>query len=270
MDAEYDPETVVQAAGAAPVATQTDLVTASSPAEAYVTAFCAATEGVRFGLLAGSPEDLVRVAAAFRAAEAEVRRWGHDRAGWTDVRVREVAQAFALGTWTWMMAGADDFATLLRDLQMSGRDASARMMWTNLSGTTLVVTLPAVLVLANRLQLIDAVAAAFAPGVERLRLDGAAIRSIDTAGLGALARILRMSVDASCALPQLVNAGAVLRESMRSVLLLALFEECGPSHPAAIPSATAVPRSASRAPQPCRSLRGLRVDRAHRRPRHGL
>jgi hypothetical protein len=91
-------------------------------------------------------------------------------------------------------------------------------------GTTLEVTLPRTLVLDNRLALVQAVNAALAPGVTRVRLDASALRRTDAAGLGALARIVRLSVDATSAFPELVHADAVLLETMRAVRLLHLFE----------------------------------------------
>jgi anti-anti-sigma regulatory factor len=93
-----------------------------------------------------------------------------------------------------------------------------------MDGRTLEVRLPASLVVENRTGLIDAVAANLESGMERVRLDASELVDLDSAGLGALARVLRMAVEATGAPPQLVDASPEVRESMRSVLLLRYFE----------------------------------------------
>ena len=98
------------------------------------------------------------------------------------------------------------------------------MISVRMDGRTLEVRLPRSLVVENRMGLIDAVAANLEPGMERVRLDASALVDLDSAGLGALARVLRMAVDATGAPPLLVDAGPEVRESMRSVLLLRYFE----------------------------------------------
>lgn len=99
-------------------------------------------------------------------------------------------------------------------------------------GMTLEVTLPPALVRGNRLTLLQAVNAALAPGATRVRLDASALRGIDTAGLGALARIIRLSVDATSAFPELVHPHTVLLETLRAARLLHLFElsPCSPGN----------------------------------------
>jgi anti-anti-sigma factor len=91
-------------------------------------------------------------------------------------------------------------------------------------GDVLEVRLPAELVVLNRARLIEAVAATLVPGVRRMRLDASALRFVDSAGLGALARVMRMCLDATGTHPQLVGAGPEVRDSMRSVLLLRHFD----------------------------------------------
>jgi anti-anti-sigma regulatory factor len=93
-------------------------------------------------------------------------------------------------------------------------------------GDTLEVELPSTLVLANRRGLIDRVAASLSPGVRRVRLDASSLREFDSAGLGALARVFRLTLDATRAHPQLVNPSPELRESLRAVLLLRHFTLC--------------------------------------------
>lgn len=93
-------------------------------------------------------------------------------------------------------------------------------------GDTLEVELPSSLVLANRRGLIDSVAASLSAGVRRVRLDASAMREFDSAGLGALARVFRLTLDATRARPQLANPSPELRESLRAVLLLRHFQLC--------------------------------------------
>lgn len=95
-----------------------------------------------------------------------------------------------------------------------------------LTGSTLEVELPSSLVLANRRGLIDAVAAGLSAGVRLVRLDASALREIDSAGLGALARVFRLALDATRARPQLAHATPELRERLRAVLLLRHFTLC--------------------------------------------
>jgi anti-anti-sigma regulatory factor len=93
-------------------------------------------------------------------------------------------------------------------------------------GDTLEVELPSALVLANRCGLVDLVAANLSPGVRRVRLDASSLREFDSAGLGALARVLRLTLDATRAPPQLVNPSPELCEGLRAVLLLHHFTLC--------------------------------------------
>jgi anti-anti-sigma regulatory factor len=93
-------------------------------------------------------------------------------------------------------------------------------------GDTLEVELSSALVLANRRGLIDLVAASLSPGVRQVRLDASPLREFDSAGLGALARVLRLTLDATRARPQLVNPSPELRESRRAVLLLRHLRLC--------------------------------------------
>lgn len=91
-------------------------------------------------------------------------------------------------------------------------------------GTTLEIELPPALLVANRMELIEAVTGGLRPGLTRVRLDAAALREIDSAGLGALARVLRKSIEATSNPPQLVNARVEIIESMRAVQLLQHFD----------------------------------------------
>jgi anti-anti-sigma regulatory factor len=95
-----------------------------------------------------------------------------------------------------------------------------------ITGGTLEVRLPPSLVLNDCRGLIDAVAGSLSAGVRRVRLDASALREIDSAGLGALARVFRLALDATRARPQLAHAGPELRERLRAVLLLRHFELC--------------------------------------------
>jgi anti-anti-sigma regulatory factor len=90
-------------------------------------------------------------------------------------------------------------------------------------GTTLDVKLPGSLLLSNRTALIGAVTANLAPDIRGVRLEASALREIDSAGLGALARVFRLVLDATGARPQLANAGPEIRASLRAVLLLRHF-----------------------------------------------
>lgn len=94
-------------------------------------------------------------------------------------------------------------------------------------GERLEVMLPQDLGTSNRQQLIEVVESSLAPGIRGVRLDAAALRYVDSAGLGALARVLRMCIDATGAPPQLANAGDEVRESLRAVLLLQHFDLTG-------------------------------------------
>lgn len=91
-------------------------------------------------------------------------------------------------------------------------------------GETLEVTLPDALEVANRQQVIDALAAGLQPGVRLVRLDASALCRIDSAGMGALARVLRMCIEATGSAPRLVHASEDIRDTLRSVLLLRHFE----------------------------------------------
>lgn len=95
-----------------------------------------------------------------------------------------------------------------------------------ITGSTLEVELPSSLVLDNGCGLIDAVAASVSAGVRLVRLDAFALREIDCTGLGALARVFRLAMDATGARPQLANASPELRERLRAVLLLRHFTLC--------------------------------------------
>ena len=105
-----------------------------------------------------------------------------------------------------------------------GNGAAPSSIPARIEGTTLEIGLPPALLVANRMVLIVAVTGGLAPGVTRVRLDAAALREIDSAGLGALARVLRESVDATRSPPQLVNARVEIIESMRAVGLLRHFD----------------------------------------------
>jgi anti-anti-sigma regulatory factor len=98
------------------------------------------------------------------------------------------------------------------------------MVHARVAGGVLEVRLPAELVVMNRVRLIEAVAARLVPGIRRMRLDASALRIIDSAGLGALARVMRMCMDATGTRPQLVGAAPEIRDSMRAVLLLRHFD----------------------------------------------
>lgn len=99
------------------------------------------------------------------------------------------------------------------------------MIFARIVDDTLLVSLPADLRVAGREALVEAVERTLAPGVRRVRIDAAALESVDTAGLGALARIMRLAVDATGAPPRLVNPSPELRDELRSVLLLGFFDE---------------------------------------------
>lgn len=95
-----------------------------------------------------------------------------------------------------------------------------------MTGSTLEVRLPPSLVLDARHGLIDAVAASLSAGVRRVRLDASSLRQIDTAGLGALARVFRLALDATRVRPQLAHATPELQARLRAVLLLRHFDLC--------------------------------------------
>ncbi|HEX6371385.1 MAG TPA: hypothetical protein VF006_20880 [Longimicrobium sp.] len=103
------------------------------------------------------------------------------------------------------------------------RDRPARIP-VRVEGTTLAIGLPPALLVGNRMELIEAVTGGLRPGLTRVRLDAAALREIDSAGLGALARVLRESIEATSNPPQLVNARVEIIESMRAVRLLQHFD----------------------------------------------
>jgi ABC-type transporter Mla MlaB component len=98
------------------------------------------------------------------------------------------------------------------------------MISARIEGTRLEVALPPALLVGNRMELIEAVTSTLRPVLTRVRLDAAALREIDSAGLGALARVLRESIDATSAPPELVNARVEIIESMRAVRLLRHFD----------------------------------------------
>jgi hypothetical protein len=83
-------------AGAADAGAASDVRCGGSPADVYLTVFRAGTTDVAFASLAEAPDELVRVAAALRAAEGEVCRWLGERLGWDRPRARDLTQAFAL------------------------------------------------------------------------------------------------------------------------------------------------------------------------------
>lgn len=72
--------------------------------------------------------------------------------------------------------------------------------------------------------MITAVERSLRPGIRRLRLDASALTHIDSAGLGALARVLRVCEDATSSAPQLTGASQEVLDAMDSVLLLRHFD----------------------------------------------
>lgn len=98
------------------------------------------------------------------------------------------------------------------------------MLPTRLVDGTLEITLPHALGVADRDTLIRTVEAGLESPVRRLQLNAKALRDVDTAALGAFARISRMCIDETGTYPLLVDAHDDLKDALRSVLLLKHFE----------------------------------------------
>lgn len=88
---------------------------------------------------------------------------------------------------------------------------------------TVVVALPPALLHHNACGFVQAVSDALSPDILRVRLDAAALRSVDTAGLGALTRVFRLSIDALGSPPQLCGPGVELSSALQSLGLLGCF-----------------------------------------------
>jgi hypothetical protein len=94
----------------------------------------------------------------------------------------------------------------------------------NSEGDTLRVRLPPSLVVLNRRELIDTVQNNLRPGIHRhLSLDASGLEEIDSAGVGALACVVRMSIDVTDEAPELAGATDLIKDALRSVLLLRHF-----------------------------------------------
>jgi hypothetical protein len=70
------------------------------------------------------------------------------------------------------------------------------------------------------------VAASLSAGVRRVRLDAWSLREFDGTGPGALARVFRLTLDATRARRRRVKPGPELRDSLRAVPLLRHFRLC--------------------------------------------